>query len=186
MKQKAFTLTEILLVCIIIAAVAGISYPVFAKAKLSSLQSKSLTNLHQLAVGIELYRADIKQVEYGAAEEMGLPFSGAPLLESIRPPKLYSPSIYPSYTTNYLPSEFDKRPITWEQYVLTKHDEAIVLYDSNFAEPDRITGQFPAWDKKQAYKVLGVNLAGSAKAFFNRGHVTPQFFHPEIEKEQNK
>jgi prepilin-type N-terminal cleavage/methylation domain-containing protein/prepilin-type processing-associated H-X9-DG protein len=57
-KTRAFTLIELLVVIAIIAILAAILFPVFAQAKLAAKKTTDLSNLKQLAVGINMYNAD--------------------------------------------------------------------------------------------------------------------------------
>jgi prepilin-type N-terminal cleavage/methylation domain-containing protein/prepilin-type processing-associated H-X9-DG protein len=59
MKQsKAFTLIELLVVIAIIAILAAILFPVFAQAKASAKATASLSNMKQLALGLQMYAGD--------------------------------------------------------------------------------------------------------------------------------
>ncbi len=54
--------------------VAAVTAPVIAHAKHESLVTKSLSNLHQMQVGLQLYRTEYDgDAKYGALSEMGLP-----------------------------------------------------------------------------------------------------------------
>lgn len=71
---KAFTLIELLICISIIAVLAVIAFPVFAKAKRSSQISKSISNLHQMHIAIKIYQADWDgEGKYGDLATMGLP-----------------------------------------------------------------------------------------------------------------
>ncbi|HEY3267198.1 MAG TPA: prepilin-type N-terminal cleavage/methylation domain-containing protein [Armatimonadota bacterium] len=56
--KRAFTLIELLVVIAIIAILAGILFPVFAKARDRARQSRSLSNMRQLAAAISAYAGD--------------------------------------------------------------------------------------------------------------------------------
>jgi prepilin-type N-terminal cleavage/methylation domain-containing protein len=68
MKRRAFSLIEVLICIAIIAIVAAIAFPVFARAKQSAKESKTISNLHQLGVLVSLYRED-----YGGGANTGSP-----------------------------------------------------------------------------------------------------------------
>ena len=56
--KKAFTLIELLVVIAIIAIVAAILFPVFAQAKGASKKTAAMSNLNQIAKGVQLYLGD--------------------------------------------------------------------------------------------------------------------------------
>jgi len=58
MGRKAFTLIELLVVIAIIAILAGLLFPVFAKAKAAAKDSTTLSNLKQLGASFVLYEND--------------------------------------------------------------------------------------------------------------------------------
>ena len=58
MKRRGFTLIELLVVIAIIAILAAILFPVFAKAREKARQTSCLSNLKQLALGIQMYAQD--------------------------------------------------------------------------------------------------------------------------------
>jgi prepilin-type N-terminal cleavage/methylation domain-containing protein/prepilin-type processing-associated H-X9-DG protein len=56
--KRGFTLIELLVVIAIIAILAAILFPVFAQAKTSAKQSKSLSQMRQLAAAVMMYAGD--------------------------------------------------------------------------------------------------------------------------------
>lgn len=58
MKRNAFTLIELLVVIAIIAILAAILFPVFAQAKEAAKKTQDLSNVKQIALGINMYAAD--------------------------------------------------------------------------------------------------------------------------------
>jgi prepilin-type N-terminal cleavage/methylation domain-containing protein len=55
---KGFTLIELLVVIAIIAILAAILFPVFAQAKAAAKATASLSNMKQLATGVQMYSVD--------------------------------------------------------------------------------------------------------------------------------
>lgn len=58
MKNRAFSLIELLVVCTILAILAAILLPVIARAKAASQRTVCQSNLRQIGVAINLYSAD--------------------------------------------------------------------------------------------------------------------------------
>jgi len=58
MKHKAFTLIELLVVITIIAVLAAILFPVFARARESARRTSCLSNLKQIGLGALMYSQD--------------------------------------------------------------------------------------------------------------------------------
>ena len=56
--RRAFTLTEVLIVLIIVAVVTTISFPVFASAREQVVKFKCLANERQLGIAMQQYLAD--------------------------------------------------------------------------------------------------------------------------------
>mgnify|MGYP001548207113 CR=1 FL=1 len=58
MKRRAFTLIEMLVVVAIIAVLAAILFPVFARARENARRASCQSNLKQIALGIFMYAQD--------------------------------------------------------------------------------------------------------------------------------
>lgn len=56
--QAGMTLVEVVVVIAILAVLAGILFPVFARAREGGAKTTCLSNLHQLGMGVSLYGAD--------------------------------------------------------------------------------------------------------------------------------
>ena len=73
-RRRAFTVTELLAVIVIIAIVAALTYPIFAGSKRSAKIQGSKARLRQLSIATMLYRTEHDgDGKYGPVAEMGLP-----------------------------------------------------------------------------------------------------------------
>lgn len=76
---RAFTLTELLVVLVILAALTAIVFPVLARARESARRATCKSNLHQIGLALALYRADYDGVDAQKSvplshSELGLPY----------------------------------------------------------------------------------------------------------------
>ncbi len=69
--KRAFTLIELLVVIAIIAVLAGILFPVFARAKESAKKTTCLSNMKQLGTAFGLYAADADDTVPAMTEGLG-------------------------------------------------------------------------------------------------------------------
>jgi prepilin-type N-terminal cleavage/methylation domain-containing protein len=58
MKGRAFTLIELLVTISIIAVLAAIIFPIFARAKEAALKTKALSQMRQLSLSVMMYASD--------------------------------------------------------------------------------------------------------------------------------
>ncbi|MGV3615532.1 MAG: prepilin-type N-terminal cleavage/methylation domain-containing protein [Fimbriimonas sp.] len=58
MKRRGFSLTEVLAVVAILALLAAIAFPIFAQARKRARLVECGERLHQVAQGLQMYRAD--------------------------------------------------------------------------------------------------------------------------------
>lgn len=58
MKRSAFTLIELLVVIAIIAILAGITFPVIARAKDSAYRGSDISNMNSIRAALQIYRVD--------------------------------------------------------------------------------------------------------------------------------
>ncbi|MGQ9737956.1 MAG: DUF1559 family PulG-like putative transporter [Armatimonadota bacterium] len=66
MRVRGFTLIELLVVIAIIAILAAILFPVFAQAREKARATACLSNMKQLALGIQMYAQDYDEVYVGS------------------------------------------------------------------------------------------------------------------------
>ena len=62
MQRRAFTLIELLVVIAMIAILAAILFPVFAQARAKARQTACISNQHQIALALPMYRQDYDEV----------------------------------------------------------------------------------------------------------------------------
>jgi type II secretory pathway pseudopilin PulG len=74
-SSRAYTLAEILVVIVILAALTAILFPVFARARENARRAVCISNLRQLGLAITMYRIDWGGVD----PQVGLPLSHSAL-----------------------------------------------------------------------------------------------------------
>src|SRR5688500_16223182 len=60
-KRSGFTLIELLVVIAIIVILAGILFPVFARARENARRASCQSNLKQIGIAFDMYRSDYDQ-----------------------------------------------------------------------------------------------------------------------------
>lgn len=109
-KNTAFTLIEMLVVVAIIAIVAAIIFPVFTRAKQSSLVTQDVTQLRQAYLGLQLYRTDFDQSYPFSLADVGGSYIHKQVLASPADKRIPDAAgTYPANRFLNLPGEPDRR-----------------------------------------------------------------------------
>ena len=90
MKQRAFTLTEILVVISIIAILIALLFPALAKARQLALRIEGASNLRQIGIALHEY-ADGYRGAYPLACTANFTFADANLGPTVKPGEAYAP-----------------------------------------------------------------------------------------------
>ncbi len=144
-RQRAFSMFELLVVCGIIIVLASLLLPALAKARLSSKMASTKGNLRQQYIGMMLYRENHDaRLEYGSAEEMGLPpllATSDAYLEVVGNRDVWkspccchkdSPTGYPTYEQYRIDyTEYIHTEEAWTQYVKEFEGDAVLLFDGH-------------------------------------------------------
>ncbi len=85
-KKSAFTLIELLVVIAIIAILAAILFPVFARARENARRASCMSNLKQIALGVEQYKNDYdnRYPGFGQPGNQGWAQNVQPYLKSLQ------------------------------------------------------------------------------------------------------
>ncbi len=174
-SRKGITLVELLTCVAIIAIVAAITYPVIVRAKEGALKSKSISNMRQVYLALEIYAQENNGTPTGTMESMGLPPwpSTQFLGESVR--ELYPP-LRPSvnwtfYSYNPMPTEVDKRVPNWAEYTAEVGSSAVLICDPFFNPPG--TEDYDMYWKDPFVRkfVMGITVSGSLVKRTRTGHM---------------
>ncbi len=174
--RRGFTLLEVLTAIAIIAIVAAIAFPVIAKAKDSAFKAKSVSNMRQVHLALEIYSQEHNGSTEGTMEAMGLPpwpsteFLGN-TVKDMYPPMRPSEAWH-SYMYMPIPSGDDRRTPTWEEYTTQVGPAAIVICDP-FFNP-RSTDDYPEYWKDPFVQkfVMGITVSGSLVKRTRAGYLT--------------
>ncbi len=182
---KAFSLTEVVVVCAILCVLAAFTYPVFSSAKKASNEAQCVSNLRQLYVAIELYRQEWQgDRESGTPSQMGLP-PGLGTLD-IRS-TLDCAGIDPYHCTTLAPGgglyanwpsgipqfQSDWKDKAWADYVTRFEGESVLVFDNNHQLACPVT-------EFSTGRAIGVRLNGSVKTqvkFGDPSHPSRMWWH---------
>jgi type II secretory pathway pseudopilin PulG len=164
------SLLEVIVCAAIVAILVATLAPVVNRARMSGKEAATRSNLRQIFLGMSLYRdANDNKVEFGRAEDMGLPpyvaVTDAYLAvvnskQVWRSPCCCQPQV-PTGAPNYEPRKIDyvewlHTEEYWELYVTKYQNEAVLFAD--FHCNDRSLNVYePLEDKLRA---VGVRLSG--------------------------
>ena len=144
--RAGVSLAETILVCGILLLLAGLMSPVAQKAVISAKEAVSKSNMRQLHVATELYRAGWGEgALYGKAEDMGLPgtmfaIDSLPALLELRPPLAPHPMqdmLGGVYHVHFAASALDNRSLKWEDYSQEMQGRSVLYIDPFFTPADR-------------------------------------------------
>ena len=204
-KRSGFTLIELLIVIAIIANLAAILFPVFAKARESARRTKCTANLKQLQLGFSLYVSDYDgvsppandkanhQAEYERCCYFAEDWMASPNWASTILPYTKSHQIYecPSTLKWSQYADTSKPPISYiaNGNTLGRHESEcpspsskILLFDSRFNDSACLInpGYFPdgssAWKWYTGWSTHGT---GGINVIYLDGHanyITESFF----------
>ncbi len=174
-RTQGVTLIELITCIAIIAIVAAITFPVVVRAKEGALRSKSISNMRQVHLALELYSQEYSGSPTGSMESMGLPpwpsveFLGASVREMY--PPLRPSKSWDSYSYNPMPSGVDKRSPTWTEYTQEVGPNAVMICDP-FFNPARTDDYDMFWKDPNVRKfVMGVTVSGSLIKRTRTGHM---------------
>lgn len=169
MIRRAFTIVELLVVIAILAVLLAILSPVFARVKEAAYGAQSQSNLRNIYIGLEVYRAEQDvNLGFGDFTAMGLPPAFSSTLK-----KMLDAQPAPLSPHRHEPDEVLGRHYfctwlgfyDWKGYSLTEQGNSVLLVDPFFndertslVKPSRVT-----------HKFLACRLNGSIKWKFGVG-----------------
>ncbi len=176
MKTKTgITLIEVIVCVTIIMIVAAITYPVVVNAKDGALKTKSISNMRQVYLALEIYAQEHNGTPTGTMESMGLPpwpstqYLGEGVKE-LYPPR--RPSVnWTFYAYNPMPTEIDRREPNWAQYTAEVGSSAVLICDP-FFNPPRTDEYDMYWEDPYVRKfVMGITVSGTLVKKTRTGHM---------------
>jgi hypothetical protein len=173
MKElRAWTLIEMLVVIGILMILCSIIFPIIAGSMQSAKEAKTKSNLHQIYLGLALYREKYdSKVEYGSTVDMGLPVgmpSSPAYLEVVKDKEVWrSPCCChkeastgaPSYQTYFMDySDFFTYEDFWETYVAKYEGDAAMVVDMHCNDQS-----LDLYAPTEPIKQIGVRLNGKVE-----------------------
>lgn len=152
MNTRGFTLMELLVVIVIVAALAGIGIPVGRSVLASSREAACLNNLRTLGVGLEGYIQDhqrrMPDIEAGRASKT----EEVPVLEIVLLPYLENPEAF------HCPQDSDQFEASGSSYLWNSTQSGLLLSElAFFGIKDRLD-KIPLITDKEAWHPGGTNF----------------------------
>lgn len=137
--RRAFTLVECMVVIAIILVVAGITFPVIARAKQGASKSRCVSNLRQIAVAVNIYAADCDGSPMAGGDRITMGLPGHPnalrldrsLWTCNEPPSMGLKAAY----TVFFGNEGPGGAAAWKKHVDKMGTRAILVLDNNHGDP---------------------------------------------------
>lgn len=167
--RRAFTLIELLTVIAIIALLAAILFPVFARAKKAARQTQCISNIKQIGTAMAIYMGDYDGVfpfAVDAADKFapeiwdGLPewqalINSMPMVQEVLEPQAKNLDIFACpldsgtfVLDNNFPLELDSTPSLFKKYGLSYFYRTALAFerrtDSNLSAPANVNVMFDA------------------------------------------
>lgn len=163
--RRGFTLIEVIVSIAIVLVVAAIAFPVVGRAKEAALKTKSIQNMRQVQLAIEIYSQSNNGAPSGSLEAMGLPpwptaeFLGSGVKEMY--PPMRPSEDWHSYMYLPIPAKVDRRSLTWADYTDKVGSGAVVVCDP-FFNPPKTDDYEMYWQDPFVRKfVMGITVSGS-------------------------
>jgi len=175
LHKQAFTVVELMVVIGIIIIVAAITFPIASSAKESAQRANCRSNLRQLHLATELYRADwAGDARFGSVQEMGLPYKASAADQYVseklklkglscpqhgKPWEQHAPEHYayfPMQEPDLTAVEPSNTPFEWSKFSARYGDETILFGDVSHNPVDHpyLNDEFPMY-------AFGVTLGGA-------------------------